>query len=608
MLEGRRGVPKNAAIARTLAGRQDAFHPDDDDEEEDEDDEADDSDLETRDDDPDNESDEEDPSDVEDSAAKKPNGKAASPTSTTTPAGIREHDPEAVNGKGHKPSPARPPQEPFKSQPSHVQLHQIVVSKHNPRRSFDDAALAELAESIKAHGILQDMLVRPLGGGMYELVSGERRMRAAKLAGLKGVRVTIAEITEEQAAEIRLVENLQREDLTPIEEAAGYQDLVKRFQYSQQQLAAKLGRSQAHVAQMLALLKLPEVWQEKLITRVITPTHARALASFAEHPRLLEKIAKEIGGDPIRGHKDFQGQVTRAARCATEVMHGDEYSYDFHRRIPIFKPTAEQRAQLEIVTIGKEERAVNSKLWEQLQTAHVKAIVKRDAGKGKAKSKNDAAPKLSPAELKARAKKLADQFKRRVHDWRENWLRSLLARYVEMNPEFGSRIVLMGLSETGHAGSYRDVGLVMGIKESNNWRRNRGPNELETTIAGLADCRPTFADLAIHWLWKAKENVPANVFFSPELDVLAAAAGIDLDEAWSSGYSKSFCSAFWNLHGKAQLIALAAELKIKGVDESMPKGDIIETIDESAEGTLKMPKEIERVKALAVAKTKKAKR
>ena len=160
-------------------------------------------------------------------------------------------------------------------------LTQLVPGKHQPRKFFDNAALAELAASIRNQGVIQPLLVRQLPGmpQRYEIVAGERRWRASKLAGLTEVPVIVTEYSDKEAMTVALVENLQREDLNPLEEAEALQALREAHNLSQEALAEQLGKSRSAVANSLRLLQLPPSFQEGLVRGDITAGHARALLS-----------------------------------------------------------------------------------------------------------------------------------------------------------------------------------------------------------------------------------------------------------------------------------------------------------------------------------------
>lgn len=160
-----------------------------------------------------------------------------------------------------------------------AEINSIVANPYQPRREFSEEKLAELAESIKAHGIIQPLIVREMAG-KYQLIAGERRLRAAKLAGLTMVPVVVREMSDEAVMEVALVENLQREDLNPIEEADAYRRLTDEFHLTQDDIAKKVGKSRPAIANTLRLLNLPREVQSDLANGTLTMGHARALLSL----------------------------------------------------------------------------------------------------------------------------------------------------------------------------------------------------------------------------------------------------------------------------------------------------------------------------------------
>ena len=163
------------------------------------------------------------------------------------------------------------------SRPSTLKLTQLQAGKYQPRTRMDEGSLYELAESIKSQGIMQPILVRPVGAKGYEIIAGERRFRAAKLAGLDEVPVLVKEVADEAAAVMALIENIQREDLNPLEEAQGLQRLVDEFQLTHEQAAQAVGRSRSAASNLLRLLKLTSPVQQMLMAGDLDMGHARAL-------------------------------------------------------------------------------------------------------------------------------------------------------------------------------------------------------------------------------------------------------------------------------------------------------------------------------------------
>ena len=163
-----------------------------------------------------------------------------------------------------------------------VKLMEIEPNRDQPRKQFDEDALNELADSIAKHGVLQPLLVRPLLNGGYQLVAGERRWRASRIAGLTEVPVVIKELTDAQVAELALVENVQREDLNPLEEANGYKELSEKYGYTQDEISSMVGRSRSAVANALRLLSLPSEVQELVMKGELSTGHAKAILSATD--------------------------------------------------------------------------------------------------------------------------------------------------------------------------------------------------------------------------------------------------------------------------------------------------------------------------------------
>ncbi len=171
--------------------------------------------------------------------------------------------------------------------PVKLNLMDIEPNKEQARKHFDEEALSELADSIAQHGVLQPLLVRPMIGGGYQLVAGERRWRASRIAGLTQVPVVIKELSDTEAAVISLIENLQREDLNPVEEALGFASLMKDFSLTQEEAAQRVGKSRPAVANALRLLKLPEKVLDMVRENKLSAGHARALAALSDEKLII---------------------------------------------------------------------------------------------------------------------------------------------------------------------------------------------------------------------------------------------------------------------------------------------------------------------------------
>jgi len=173
-----------------------------------------------------------------------------------------------------------------------VPIEFLRHNPRNPRREFPVAQLDELAASIKERGIIQPIAVRPVRGASdtYEIIAGERRWQAAQRAGLHEVPVVVLDVSDVEALELAIIENVQREDLNPLEEAAGYQSLIDEFKYQQDDIAKIVGKSRSHVANMLRLLRLPEFVKTAIRSGQFSAGHARALIGHAEPERLAQQI------------------------------------------------------------------------------------------------------------------------------------------------------------------------------------------------------------------------------------------------------------------------------------------------------------------------------
>lgn len=174
-----------------------------------------------------------------------------------------------------------------------LRLNDIEPNKNQPRQVFDDDSLSELADSIRDHGVLQPLIVRPLSDGSYQLVAGERRWRASRLAGLTEVPVIVRALTDSEVAVIALIENLQRENLNPIEEAEGISRLIEEYDFTQEQAAEKLGKSRSAVTNTLRLMALPERVRGLVSDDFLSAGHARALLGLADKSK-IEETAEEI--------------------------------------------------------------------------------------------------------------------------------------------------------------------------------------------------------------------------------------------------------------------------------------------------------------------------
>ncbi len=172
--------------------------------------------------------------------------------------------------------------------PVTLRISEIEPNRSQPRKEFDEAALADLADSIREHGVIQPLLVRPLPSGGYQLVAGERRWRASRMAGLSEVPVVIRELSDHETMELALIENLQRQDLNPMEEALGYRSLMDEYQMTQEEVAKVIGKSRPAIANSLRLLALPQSVAEWIQEGKLSAGHGRALLALEDEAAILE--------------------------------------------------------------------------------------------------------------------------------------------------------------------------------------------------------------------------------------------------------------------------------------------------------------------------------
>lgn len=201
---------------------------------------------------------------------------------------------------------------------------EIEPNREQPRKNFSDEAIAALADSIREHGMIQPILVRPLSSGGYQIVAGERRWRAARMLGLDEVPVTIREMSDSETMQIALIENLQRENLNPVEEALGYRELLDNYGMTQDKIAKMVGRSRSAIANSVRLLSLPERVLKMLENGDLSAGHAKALLGFDNEELLVATALKAAdGGLTVR-------QVERAAQKSLETETLTPPSADRH--------------------------------------------------------------------------------------------------------------------------------------------------------------------------------------------------------------------------------------------------------------------------------------
>ena len=244
-----------------------------------------------------------------------------------------------------------------------IPIDHITPNPKNPRKTFDQEELEKLAQSIREVGILQPLVVVPQEDRMLRIVAGERRWRAAQMAGLNSVVAVVRKLTSAQEAEIALIENLQRKDLDPIEEAQAYQELLREHGYTQEALAEKLGCSQGHIANRLRLLRLPDEVKENISRKILSAGHAHALLKLEKSPAFLKKAAEAMAEEQV--------PVARAADTIARVIadEGRPLFNDYNSK-PEFK--TEQCEQCESRVMGnrfgsEQPYCIKPSCWERKQ-------------------------------------------------------------------------------------------------------------------------------------------------------------------------------------------------------------------------------------------------
>lgn len=238
--------------------------------------------------------------------------------------------------------------------PMVVRLSEIEPNKNQPRKEFDQAALEELADSIREHGVIQPLLVRQLETGGYQLVAGERRWRASRMAGLDKVPVVVREINDTEVMELGLIENLQREDLSPLEEANGYQELMNTYGLTQDEVARRVGKSRPAVANTLRILRLPAAVLPYLSSKQLSAGHARAILGLDDESE-METLAKEAArkGYSVR---EVERQVARRKKEGERSPGGgkQEHPDAYYREMELaLTETLGRKVKIRVMDSGK---------------------------------------------------------------------------------------------------------------------------------------------------------------------------------------------------------------------------------------------------------------
>lgn len=245
-----------------------------------------------------------------------------------------------------------------------VSINRIKPNKNQPRKHFDDIKLSELTESVKIHGIIQPILVKKdEKGSDFVIVAGERRWRAAKLAGLKEVPVVMMDLDDRKVTELSLIENIQRQDLNPVEEAMAYKKLIDEYGMTQEEVSEKIGKSRVAITNTLRLLNLDERVLEYLIGGVITEGHGRALLALPDGDRQLAACQKAIDeGLSVRALEEYIKNHDRMKKIRNTVKQKDVFIKDLEEKMThtlgtrvTFRPKTKSKGKIEIEYYSEED-------------------------------------------------------------------------------------------------------------------------------------------------------------------------------------------------------------------------------------------------------------
>ncbi|MGI6126708.1 MAG: ParB/RepB/Spo0J family partition protein [Planifilum sp.] len=256
-----------------------------------------------------------------------------------------------------------------------VDISELRANPYQPRKQFDPEAMEELVQSIQEHGIIQPLVVRKSIHG-YEIVAGERRFRAGKKAGLTRVPVVIRDFSDEQMMEIALIENLQREDLNPMEIANAYQKLMDHFSLTQEELAVRVGKSRPHVANFLRLLQLPPAIQEDVSRGTLSMGHARALLGVKEpdiQMKLAEKVKRE--GASVRQLEEWVGQINQSATKRKKPKKAEKVEPQIKRYEEMLQETLNTPVR---IRHGKRKGKIEIEYFSQDELERLMELLQRD--------------------------------------------------------------------------------------------------------------------------------------------------------------------------------------------------------------------------------------
>ena len=539
-----------------------------------------------------------------------------------------------------------------------IPLGRIVPSPFQPRQEISVADLEPLARAMAAAGFLGSIWVRKSGED-YELLDGERRWRAAKIAAgdnpdLESIPADVFEATDAQARHAVMLSFEHREDLSPIERATFYQKRLDAGDYpDQKSLAADAGVDQSTVSNLLRLLKLPDSWQQRIISREISERHARALLPYSKYMAIAAAFDEffHINLDVSENSRELPSvseweeetvpKIVRDATRTMDGMHGDRtYYHPRYGRVSIFEPDAFQEKQLKIIKLGDEHLATNVELWEELQAAHVAAEAaarKDEGGRRKDESQDDSPETASAAvidgigvedleEEKEEGGRIKDEepspspavpahpssliphpssltpqpSSSAFYRWKLAWMRKLIAEELT-HASLGDlvKIVTLGLCAWG----VKQNGLDTLLDEA--LRSKSDPSRRKSLAANLLDCgdmhlENVLAFLVADWFWNSDRG-PSGDVPAEDVELLIQQLEIDLETEWGQGDLPALRSLF-DLYDQAGLCNLAKRWKVAPTGQIglMKRETLITKLEEAIaaeEYDTLMPPEVAKAKA-----------
>lgn len=548
-------------------------------------------------------------------AAPSSSPQSPAPTPLTADVVLTEKGPVAaagskqVNGKPRKQSPrdaepksAAPAGEPEGRVPlpyRQISLAAIEANPFQPRLDFDMGEMAEFAESLRTHGLIQPIAVRedPRNNGDFQIIEGERRFRAAKILHWPTIACIVRPATDAEMMELALVANDDRKELNPIERAKAYRRMLSEQKITQAQLGDRLKRSQAFVANAIRLLDLPDEWQARVISREMSPSHARELLTIAKRPAILKEVTKTIERDiknsdgAFPSLMEFREGISYAVRRVCKELDNERtWDAKLCRSVGTFKPTADELSRLDVIEVpgydGETERfAANVKLFNKLQAKHV-AANRKEHGDGPAKK---GATNYDAMRVREREKQRAMELKQ----FRRTWVAWLVGREIAARPgddPIFDRLVLLGLlGDSGgdqyHAQQAAEKRIAPKNCRAEDWRGAIAASVLNRPLPDVH--RETLALLRGAFTFDLKKG-PAGYVDGDLNDQLAEALGVKPDEFWQRELAGPLTDAFFALHSKEQLIELAGELGVH-VDGSKGKETIVKQLKASAATKKKLP-------------------